>query len=81
MKTTTLTKNEVEMIVKDQDVRTGRGFYIIPVFKERNSTTINGQQFWGLSFADKPVYAKNAKRFFFFRGMTDVKEVNTITEI
>lgn len=77
-----LTKIEVEQIVKDQKVKTGRGFYIIPVFKsERNSTDINGQQFWGLSAKDKPNFTENVKRFFFFRDMTDVKEINNITEI
>ena len=77
-----LTKKQITTIVKEQKVKTGRGFYIVPVYnEERTSTIINGSQYWGLSKEDQLIFAKDIKRFFFFRDMSDVKEVNNIIDI
>jgi hypothetical protein len=78
----TLTKNQVETIVKDQEVKTNRPFYIVPVFNTPlNSTEIEGQQYWGLSEREFSVYCKMQKTFLFFRNFQDVKEVNKIINI
>jgi hypothetical protein len=78
----TLTKKQIVKIVKEQNVETGRGFYIVPVYNEqRTSTFIDSQQYWGLSKEDQLIFAKDVKRFFFFRDMSDVKEVNNIIDI
>ena len=77
-----LTKKQIKTIVKEQKVKTGRGFYIVPVYnEERTSTNISEQQYWGLSKDHQLIFAKDIKRFFFFRDMSDVKEVNNIIDI
>ena len=77
-----LTKNQIKKIVKEQKVKTGRGFYIVPVYnEERTSTNIDGQQYWGLSNSDKLIFCGDVQRFFFFRDMKDVKDINNIIDI
>jgi len=77
-----LTRNEIEIILKDQGVKTKKGFYIIPVYdSESNSTIINNQQFWGLSSLDIHRFTTELKQFFFFRNMKDIKLINEITTI
>ena len=75
----TLTKKQVEYIVKDQNIKTSMGFYIVRVFlSKKNSTAINGVQFWALTEESKRLFAKDENRFFFFKNMSDVKDVNNM---